>query len=119
MAPCAASRRASRLPDFSRLSKLIGMVAMRLVSCRADQNESVIFTAVNGTGWSISNGAVTSVRPSTFTRKNRVTTLGKKVFIFIGNIIRLIWTAPDPPPQCGISLEVARAMTRPWSPPAQ
>src|ERR1041385_2687575 len=54
---CAARRRSSRLPAFSRFSRFTGMEARRLVSCFGSQKLSVSFTSVKGTAWSFRSGA--------------------------------------------------------------
>src|SRR5690349_24178448 len=53
---CAASRRSSRFPAFSRFSKFTGMEARRLLSWRGSQKWSVIFTSVKGTARSFRSG---------------------------------------------------------------
>src|ERR1051325_711987 len=49
---CAARRRSSRFPAFSKFSRFTGIEARRLVSWRGSQKLSVSFTSVKGTGWS-------------------------------------------------------------------
>ena len=50
VALAAASSRLRMLPDFSSMSKFRGSEAVRLTSWRGLQNESWIWTSVNGTG---------------------------------------------------------------------
>src|SRR5262245_40167051 len=52
-----ASSRFLRLPDFSSISRLTGIEAVRLISCRGLQTASRIFTSVNGSGRSLARGA--------------------------------------------------------------